>query len=87
MKIKQLVWVEAESRYGGMVHKAATVFGNYTVFGDGEVWTPAGGQVENGTRKGDNSLVYTSGKLEDAKAWAQTDFEKRVTDCYEEDDS
>ncbi len=87
MKVKQLIWEDTNNRYGGMVHKAATLFGPYTVFGDGEVWTPAGGQVENGTRPGDKSVVYTEAKLNEAKAWAQADFEKRVAGCYEESDA
>lgn len=82
MKIKTLEWVNADSRYGH-IEKAQTPFGPYTVFGDGEGWTPGGGLAENGTRKGDRTLGTQEAKLEEAKAWAQADFERRISECYE----
>lgn len=82
MKIKQLVWVPTDNKYGGNIHKAQTPFGPYTVFGDGTVWTPGGGHVENGMINGDGD--YKNDRTKEAKAIAQADFEKRVANCYEE---
>jgi len=82
MKIKQLVWVPSDSRYGGNVHKAETQFGPYTIFGDGTVWSPGHGLVKDGWINGDGD--YKNDRLEEAKKWAQTDFEQRVANCFEE---
>jgi len=83
MKVKQLVWV-ASPRHDG-IQKAYTPFGVYTVFKDGEVWSPGMGQVEDGTRPG---LVTISDETQaNGKSWAQADFERRVAECVEADPS